>query len=71
MALITVRMERDATLANAIERLGLDERDVDVAYGLVLIDPDQHLYALRVSEEAGTFADPKIEPYGPPKRSPD
>lgn len=71
MALITVRLERGATLADAIDRLGLDESDVDLAYGLVLIDPDEQLYALRVSDEAGTYADPRIEPYGPPKRSPD
>lgn len=71
MALMTVRLAPGATLADAIERLGLAEEDVDTGYGLVLIDPDQQLYALRVSDEAGGFADPKIEPFGPPKRSRD
>ncbi|MFD1934463.1 MULTISPECIES: hypothetical protein [Nonomuraea] len=74
--LITVRLPRDATLADAIERLHLSEEDVDTGYGLVLIDPDQDLYGLRVTEEAGRtagppFSDPRIEPYGPPRRSRD
>ncbi|WP_433360138.1 hypothetical protein [Streptosporangium sp. CA-115845] len=42
----------------------------------MLIDPDQGLYGLRVTEAAarrvdpaageGPYADPRIEPYGPP-----
>ncbi|MEU0566788.1 hypothetical protein ABZ297_15550 [Nonomuraea sp. NPDC005983] len=71
MALITVRLPHGATLADAVERLGLEEQDVDTAYGLVAIDPDEGLYALRVTgESAGRagqpYADPKIEPFGPP-----
>jgi hypothetical protein len=76
MVLITVRLPSGATLADAIERLGLDDDEVDTAYGLVLIDPDLGLYGLRVSDEAGRrtgppFSDPKISPYGPPRRSHD
>ncbi|MFE3450053.1 hypothetical protein ACFXJ8_14070 [Nonomuraea sp. NPDC059194] len=75
LVLMTVRLPREATLADAIERLGLSEEDVDTGYGLVLIDPDEGLYGLRVTEEAGraagpTFSDPRIEPYGPPRASP-
>ncbi|MET9343969.1 hypothetical protein [Nonomuraea sp. NPDC003804] len=71
LVLVTVRLPRGATLADATARLGLSEKDVDTAYGLVLIDPDEGLYGLRVTEEAGRragppFADPRIEPYGPP-----
>ncbi|MEU6998241.1 hypothetical protein [Nonomuraea sp. NPDC046570] len=72
MVLITVRLPRGATLADAIERLGLSEDEVDTGYGLVLIDPDQGLYGLRVTDEAGhragpPYSDPRIEPFGPPR----
>ncbi|MEV0755925.1 hypothetical protein [Streptosporangium sp. NPDC050280] len=76
MLLITVRLPPDATLAQAMRHLKLPEDDVDTDYGLVLIDPDQGLYGLRVSEAAarrvdpkaggGPYSDPRIEPYGPP-----
>ncbi|WP_327085089.1 hypothetical protein OIE66_22260 [Nonomuraea sp. NBC_01738] len=76
MVLITVRLPRGATLDDAIERLGLREEEVDTGYGLVAIDPDQGLYGLRVTDEAGhrmgpPFSDPKISGYGPPRRSRD
>ncbi|MFJ2033789.1 hypothetical protein [Streptosporangium sp. NPDC087985] len=77
MLLVTVRLPSQATLKQAIRRLGLSEEEVDTGYGLVLIDPDQGLYGLRVTEEAartlnpeaggGPYADPRIEPYGPPE----
>ncbi|HEY9523750.1 MAG TPA: hypothetical protein VIR33_10970 [Thermopolyspora sp.] len=79
MVLITVRIPGDATLAGAMEMLGLSEQDVDTAYGLVSIDPAADLYGLRVNEDAarrvtaattdaaGPFADPRIEPFGPPQ----
>ncbi|OUC83421.1 hypothetical protein [Streptosporangium minutum] len=76
MRLVTVRLQSQATLAQAIRRLGLTEEEVDSGYGLVLIDPGQDLYGLRVAEEAarridpaaggGPYSDPRIEPYGPP-----
>lgn len=70
MVLVTVRLPPDATLDDAIERLGVPREEVDLGYGLVLIDPDQGLYGLRVSEKAwreGAFSDPRIEPFGPPQ----
>lgn len=76
MVLVTVRLPPQATLAQAMRRLELSEEDVDTGYGLVLIDPGEGLYGLRVSEPAahridpaaggGPYADPRIEPYGPP-----
>jgi hypothetical protein len=77
--MITVRLPHGATLATATERLGLSEDDVDTGYGLVLVDPGQGLYGLRVTDEAarkvdpaaiaqpgeGVHADPRIEPFGP------
>ncbi|MGC5016376.1 hypothetical protein ACLQ2R_36910 [Streptosporangium sp. DT93] len=80
MVLITVRLPSGATLAQALRHLALPEEEVDIGYGLVLIDsvaPGQGLYGLRVSEGAadrtglapdgGPYADPRIEPYGPPE----
>ncbi|MEU9836537.1 hypothetical protein AB0D67_33805 [Streptosporangium sp. NPDC048047] len=76
MLLVTVRLAPQATLEQAMRRLKLSEKDVDTGYGLVLIDPGKDLYGLRVSEAAarridpsaggGPYADPRIEPYGPP-----
>jgi len=73
MVLVTVKLPKGATLDDAIALLGLTNDDVDTGFGLVLIDPDQGLYALRVTEEAGrltdgpSFSDPRIEPFGPPR----
>lgn len=76
MVLVTVQLPSPATLTQAMRRLGLSDEEVDIGYGLVLIDPDQDLYALRVTQTAagridpaaggGHYADPRIEPYGPP-----
>lgn len=72
MVLITVRLAPGATLADALDKLGLSEDDADTAYGLVQIDPRAGLHALRVTEEAtarmsheagGPFADPRIDPF--------
>ncbi|MEV7006789.1 hypothetical protein [Streptosporangium sp. NPDC051022] len=77
MFLITVRLAAQATLEQAMDRLGLSSEEVDTGYGLVLIDPGQGLYGLRVTEAAacridpaaggGPYSDPRIEPYGPPR----
>ncbi|MFF0456769.1 hypothetical protein [Nocardia africana] len=73
MPLLTVRLAADTTLAAALRELHLTEAEVDLDYGLVAVDPEQHLYALRVSDAAATraaaisdaaeiFADPRIAP---------
>jgi hypothetical protein len=51
--LITVRLPGDASLESAMRDLGLNEDEVDTGYGLVPVDPDKELYALRVTESAG------------------
>ncbi|MGW3210248.1 hypothetical protein [Streptomyces sp. NPDC001135] len=79
--LVTVTLPAGATLQDALRRYGLTPDQVDETYGLVSVDPAQDLYALLVSEEAATrltgstgvsgpFADPPIEPYGPPRSGP-
>ncbi|WP_327117660.1 hypothetical protein OHB12_08200 [Nocardia sp. NBC_01730] len=74
MPLLTIRLPRDATLTAAVQQLGLAVSDVDVAYGLVALDPARDLYALRVTDAIAArlaaadgagiavFADPRIEP---------
>ena len=78
MVLVTVRLPRGATLESALRRLDLGEDDVDTGYGLVSLDPAAGLYALRVADSVagrldrasmaeGVYADPRIEPFGPPQ----
>jgi hypothetical protein len=66
-----------ASLEAVKEELGLSDEDVDADFGLVEIDPDAHRYAILVEEDAasrvgerpgveGPFANPPIEPFGPP-----
>lgn len=74
MPLLTVRLPGNATLADALRKLQLTIDDVDAAFGLVAVDPEQNLYALRVTDTAAArmatngqgdveiFADPRIEP---------
>jgi hypothetical protein len=78
--MLTVKLDPErATLEDARERLGLEEGELDDDFGVVEIDPDQHQYAVLVDEKAaeqisgqpgvkGPFANPPIEPFGPPER---
>jgi hypothetical protein len=67
-----------ATLESVKEDLGLSDEEVDADFGLVEIDPDAHQYAILVEAPAaeraagkegveGPFANPPIEPFGPPE----
>ena len=78
MPLATVRLPHGATLESARRKLNLAEDEVDPTYGLVPLDPDQGLFAVRITDTAaarlgavtseadGVFSDPGIEPFGPP-----
>ncbi len=72
----------DATLAVALETLGLHPDEVDDEFGLVPIDPAGGRYVILVSEAAGAraagagraggrYANPRIEPFGPPRTGDD
>ncbi|GAA0462844.1 hypothetical protein [Streptomyces olivaceiscleroticus] len=74
--LVTVTLPPGSTLQDAQRRLGLADDEVDAAYGLVSIDPARNLFALMVTEEAGSrikglpgtqgpYANPRIHPFGP------
>ena len=75
--LMTVELA-SPTRANAAKSLGVKIGAIDKDFGVVPIDPDRHLYSIKVSPEAvpsaavdgsyrGPFSNPRIGTYGPPK----
>lgn len=61
------------------DRYQLAEDEIDLDFGVVEIDPQDHLYTILVDEAAaakivpsgdwevsGPFSNPRIEPFGPP-----
>jgi hypothetical protein len=78
--MMTVELDPGAaTVAAAAERLGIAPEQIDDDFGVVSIDPDQNLYTVLVDERAaagaggrpgveGPFSNPRIEPFGPPRR---
>jgi hypothetical protein len=76
MASVMVSLQLDperASLEEVRRLLGLREDEVDPRFGVVNIDPKEHLYAILVEQEAaervrdaapvrGVFSNPRIEP---------
>jgi hypothetical protein len=69
---------RPPTLEEIEERFGIDPDGVDRRFGVVEVDPDDHLFTLRLeaAEAAklgsgqgaeGPFSDPEIAAFGPPR----
>lgn len=61
-------------------RYGLTPDELDESFGVVEIDPTEHLYTILVDESAaskvkstgdwstrGPYSNPRIEPFGPPR----
>ena len=77
--MLTLELDpQEATVGQVAERLGLAPEEIDAEFGVVPIDPDNHLYTVLVEEQAsarvagqpgveGPFANPRIEPFGPPR----
>jgi hypothetical protein len=77
--MMTVELDPEAaTVEKAAERLGIPQEQIDPEFGVVSIDPEQHLYTVLVDEQAaeaasgrpgveGPFSNPRIEPFGPPR----
>lgn len=70
-----------ASLEAVKEDLGLSDEEIDADFGLVEIDPEARRYAILVDGPAaqrvggkagveGPFANPPIEPFGPPPGKP-
>lgn len=64
--MLTVALTGKASLTAAARKLKIAARHFDADYGVVAIDPDNALYAVRVKQSAaGTaaFSDPIIRPF--------
>jgi hypothetical protein len=76
--MLTLRLDpREATLARVRRKLKLGKDELDRAFGLVSLRPEEGTYAILVDEAVasrlsgvpgvgGPFANPVIEPFGPP-----
>ncbi len=67
--LYTLTADHTPTLSEAAQRLGVTEADLDDAFGVVLINPQQHLYTVSVRTGVtvqgddtivGPFSEPEI-----------
>ncbi len=81
MAKVLLTLTRDPSRASleAVKRdLGLSDEEIDDDFGVVSIDPKGNRYAVLVEDQAagrvggtqgveGPFANPPIEPFGPPE----
>jgi hypothetical protein len=77
--MVTLKLEAtEATPVGVCARLNLAEGELDRNFGVVLLDASRSLYAILVDESVaeklehaegveGTFSNPPIEPFGPPK----
>lgn len=77
---MTLRLpDPSPSLAEVRQRFSLQPDEIDSGFGLVEIDPDQHLFTLLVDETAapkiqpaagwevgGPYSNPRIEAFGPP-----
>jgi hypothetical protein len=68
------------TVEELRHRYALAEDEIDPAFGVVEVDPAQHIFTVLVEESAaakmapterwkvaGPYANPSIEPFGPPR----
>ena len=72
--------EAAPTLEELRSRYNLAAEDIDPEFGVVEIDPQEHVYTVLVEESAagkitsddrwkvkGPYSNPRIEPFGPPE----
>ena len=68
------------TIEDLRRKYALREDEIDASFGVVEVDPADHLYAVLVEESAaakiqpngnwtieGPYSNPRIEPFGPPE----
>jgi hypothetical protein len=75
--MVTLRLDpAQAALADVRGLLGLSPEEIDPGFGVVLINPAEHLYTILVDDAAaariadapqveGVFGNPRIEGFGP------
>jgi hypothetical protein len=80
--MLTLKLHpRKATVAAVCRQLKLAPEQIDPDFGVVNIDPKKNLYTILVEEKAalklggkqgvkGPYSNPRIEPFGPPRKSP-
>jgi hypothetical protein len=80
--MLTIRSPGGApSLEEVKKRYALSSDEIDERFGVVLTDPNDHLYTILVARGAapkvrpdqdwqveGPFSNPRIEPFGPPER---
>ena len=80
--LLTVKLPRQkASLAAIVRELRLTRDEIDQDFGVVRLSLDNDLYAIMVDEAVanrlsgrkdveikGPYANPRIEPFGPPEK---
>ena len=77
--MVTLKLDPEQASPAAVRRLlGLEQGAVDESFGVVNISPAEHLYTILVDEATaarvrgaepvrGVYANPRIEPFGPPR----
>jgi hypothetical protein len=79
--MLTIRSPHTApTIEQLKAKYGLTSEEIDASFGVVHLDPNDTLYTILVDGAAagkvrpdqewgveGPYANPKIEPFGPPK----
>ena len=76
--MMTLQWPHAPTVEEICGKLGLAKTDIDGDFGVVEVDPDDHLYTFMVDEQKaseiaqntadveGPYANPRIAPFGPP-----
>ena len=79
--MVTIRAaDNPPTIEDLRRRYALREDEIDASFGVVEVDPADHLYAVLVEESAaakiqpseswtveGPYSNPRIQPFGPPE----
>ena len=79
--MVTIQARGDPpTIEGLRRRYKLRENEIDASFGVVEVDPAEHVYTVLVDEKAaakitptenwkveGPYSNPRIQPFGPPE----